>query len=175
MEGIKALAESSAKNAVFLSAPLPDGLRRILGLHRKFAVFLENPTLTFTSHWKKIIPTLSWKTPTLSWKTPTLSLRVPCTEHLHRTCNERVGVFHVRVGIIFFSGRWGSVWGSSRRLQVPYAIPRPGVVRHLRTNVEPGEVLPDPGLPGPELGRRELRHKDGPDHKRWTKNMYVNK
>ena len=35
--------------------------------------------------------------------------------------NERVGVCHEMVWIIFFSGGWGS----SRRLQVPYVIPRP--------------------------------------------------
>ena len=62
--------------------------------------------------------------PTLSWHTPTLSLRVPCTKHPHRTRNERVG-------IIFLSVGWGSVWGSSRRLQVFYVIPGSGVVRHM--------------------------------------------
>ena len=36
-----------------------------------------------------------------------------------------------RVGIIFLSGMLWSVWGSSRRLQVPYVIPRPCVPRHI--------------------------------------------
>ena len=49
---------------------------------------------------------------------------------MHGTRDERVGVCHDRVGIIFFSGMLGSVWGSSRRLQVPYVIPRPGVTHH---------------------------------------------
>ena len=44
---------------------------------------------------------------------------------MHGTRNERVGICYNRVGIIFFSGKSGSVWGSSRRLQVPYVIPRP--------------------------------------------------
>ena len=69
--------------------------------------------------------------PTLSWKTPTLSFRVPCPDHTHRSRNERVGVCHDRVGIIFFSGMWGSVWYSSRRLQVFYVILGSGVVRHM--------------------------------------------
>ena len=55
-----------------------------------------------------------------------------CTEHPHRTHNDRVAVCHDRVGIIFFSGMLGSVWGSSRRLQIPYVIPRPGVPRHIQ-------------------------------------------
>ena len=53
---------------------------------------------------------------------------------VHGTRNEWVGVCHDRVGIIFFSGMWGSVWGSSRRLQVPYVIPRPGVTRHIKSS-----------------------------------------
>ena len=56
---------------------------------------------------------------------------VRCTEHPYRTRNERVGGFHERVGVLFFSWIWGSVWGSPRRLQVPYVIPRPGVPRHI--------------------------------------------
>ena len=35
------------------------------------------------------------------------------------------------------SGGWGSVWGFSRRLQVPYGIPRPGVPRHIYYNPIP--------------------------------------
>ena len=35
--------------------------------------------------------------------------------------------------VLFFSGMWGLVWGSQRRPQVPYVIPRPGVPRHLST------------------------------------------
>ena len=69
--------------------------------------------------------------PTLSWQTLTLSLRVLCWFSVHGTRNERIGVCHDRVGIIFLSWGWGSVWGSSRRLQVPYVIPRPGVPRHI--------------------------------------------
>ena len=49
------------------------------------------------------------------------------------TRNERVGVCHDSVGIIFFSGKWGSLRGSSRRLQVPYVIPRPDVTCHIYT------------------------------------------
>ena len=56
---------------------------------------------------------------------------IPCTEHPHKTSNERAGVFHERVGVLFFSGMWGSVLGSTRRLQVPYVIPRPGVRLHM--------------------------------------------
>ena len=69
--------------------------------------------------------------PTLSWQPPTHSLRVLCGCSVHGTPNERVGVCHDRVGIIFLSGMWGSVWGSSRRLQVSYVIPRPGVPCHI--------------------------------------------
>ena len=32
-----------------------------------------------------------------------------------------------------FSGMLGSVWGSSRRLQIPYVILGPGVPRHMYT------------------------------------------
>ena len=39
---------------------------------------------------------------------------------MHGTRNEKVGICHDRVGIIFFSGGWESERGSSRRLQVPY-------------------------------------------------------
>ena len=53
---------------------------------------------------------------------------------VHRTRKERIGNCHDRVGIIFFRGRLGSVWGSSQRLQVPYLIPRPGVTRHIYKN-----------------------------------------
>ena len=56
--------------------------------------------------------------------TTTLSLRVLCGCSVHGTRNERVGV-------LFFSGMWGSVWFSPRRLQVHYVIPRPGVPRHI--------------------------------------------
>ena len=35
------------------------------------------------------------------------------------------------VGIILLSGGWGSVWGSSRRLQVFYVIPGSGVIVHM--------------------------------------------
>ena len=59
---------------------------------------------------------------TLSWHTPTLSLRVLCGCSVH---------FHDRVGIIFLSGMLGLVWGSSRRLLVPYVIPRPFVPRYI--------------------------------------------
>ena len=76
-------------------------------------------------------PPLKKRTPTLSWQTPTLSLRVLCGCSVHGTRNERVGVCQDRVGIIFFSGMLESVWGSSRRLQVPYVIPRPIVTRHV--------------------------------------------
>ena len=58
-------------------------------------------------------------------------MRVPRTEHHQRTRYEGVGVFHERVGVLFFNGGWGSVWGPPRRLQVPYVIPRPGVPRHM--------------------------------------------
>ena len=105
-----------------------DGLRRVSGLRREPVVSVKNPTLIPTSHWKR------WSRLCRdSWQTLTLSLQVPCTEHPHRTRNERVGVCHDRVGIIFLSGGWGSVWGSSRRLLVPYVIPRPGVPRHFLT------------------------------------------
>ena len=70
--------------------------------------------------------------PDLSWHTPNLSLRVPngCSDH--GTCNGRVGACHDRVGIIFFIGMLGSVWGSSRTETTgPYVIPRPGVPRHI--------------------------------------------
>ena len=69
--------------------------------------------------------------PTLSWQSPTLSLRELCGCSVHGTRNEGVGICHNRVGVIFFSGGWGSVWGSSRRLKVPYVITRPGVTRHM--------------------------------------------
>ena len=59
-------------------------------------------------------------------RTPTLSLRVLCGCSVHGTRNERDGVCHERVGVLFFSGISGSVWGSPRRLQVPYVIPRLG-------------------------------------------------
>ena len=49
----------------------------------------------------------------------------------YRTRNERIEVLHERVGILFFSGTWGSVWGSPRRLQVLYLIPGPGVPRNI--------------------------------------------
>ena len=56
--------------------------------------------------------------------------------NLHRTLNEGVGVCHDRVGNIFFRGGLGSVWGSSRGLQVPYVIPRPGVIpRHIEVEL----------------------------------------
>ena len=44
------------------------------------------------------------------------------------------------VGIIFLSGGWGSVWGSSRRLQVFYLIPGSSVVRHM----DPFQLITDP-------------------------------
>ena len=69
--------------------------------------------------------------PTLSWQTPTLSFRVLCRYSVQGTRNERIVVCHDRVGIIFFSGMLGSVWGSSRRLQVHYVISRPGITYHI--------------------------------------------
>ena len=36
-----------------------------------------------------------------------------------------------RVGVCFFSGMCGSVWGLLRTLRGPYVIPRPGVLRHI--------------------------------------------
>ena len=50
---------------------------------------------------------------------------------MHGTSNERVGVCHDRVGIIFFCGMWGSVWSYPWILQVVNVIPRPGVPRHI--------------------------------------------
>ena len=47
------------------------------------------------------------------------------------TRNERVGVYHKRVWVLFFSGMWVSVWGSPCRLHVPYVIPRLGVPHHM--------------------------------------------
>ena len=55
-------------------------------------------------------------------------LRVPCTEHLQRTRNERVRSLSRHVGVILLSGGWGSMWGSSRGLQVFYVIPGSGVI-----------------------------------------------
>ena len=60
----------------------------------------------------------------MSWQTPTLSLRVLYGCSVHGTRNERVGVCYDRVGIIFLSGMWGSMWvfftettGSLRNLE----------------------------------------------------------
>ena len=47
---------------------------------------------------------------------------------LHGTRNKRVGVYHDRVGIIFLSGGWGSVWGSSRPETTSF-LHNPGVRR----------------------------------------------
>ena len=85
---------------------------------------------------KKIIPTLSWQT-------PTLSLRVLCGCSVHGNRNERVG-------IIFLRGMWGSVWGSSRILQVPYVIPRPGVPRHI---IDPAGFRAPVHQPRPVVGK----------------------
>ena len=87
-----------------LPLSLYDGVRRVAGLHREFLVSVENPTDPY-------IP-LKKRTPTLSKQTPTLSLKVLCKCSVHGTRN-------VRVGVLFCSGMWGSVLGSSRRLQVP--------------------------------------------------------
>ena len=112
-----------------------DGVRRAGS--RDYVGNLEEPHTDPNIPLKKIVLTLSWQT-------PTLSLRVPFREHPHRTRNERVGDCHDRVGIIFLSGGWGSVWGSSRRLQVFYVIPRSGVVRHMH---KPSRTMvPDPVL-----------------------------
>ena len=54
-----------------------------------------------------------------------------CTEHPHITRNDRVRVCNERVGVLLFSGMCGSVWSPSRRLQIAYVIPRPGVIRHI--------------------------------------------
>ena len=56
--------------------------------------------------------------------TPTLSLLVLCGCFVHRTR-------HQRVGVMVCSRMCGSAWGPSRRLHVPYVIPRPGVPRHI--------------------------------------------
>ena len=55
-----------------------DGVGRVSGLHREPVVSVENPTLSPTSHFKKMIPTL------FSWKTPTFvasSVRVFCARN----------------------------------------------------------------------------------------------
>ena len=82
-----------------------DGLRRTPGLRRKLLVSVKNPCTDPRPALKKMIPTLSWQT-------PTISLRVLCGCSVHGTRNEKVAVCHNRVGIIFFCGMWGSVWGS---------------------------------------------------------------
>ena len=113
-----------------------DGVRRVSWLRREPVVSVEN--LTYTD---PHIPLKKW-TPTLSLKTPTLSLGVPCTENPHRSRNERVGVCHKRVGVLFFSGmQWGSLCGSSRRLQDPHVIPRPGVPRHMKKRIAQNQIF----------------------------------
>ena len=42
-----------------------------------------------------------------------------------------VQVFNERVGVLFFSGMCGSVWGLLRRLLGLYIISRPGVPSHI--------------------------------------------
>ena len=73
--------------------------------------------------------------PTLSGQTPIFLLRVLTGCSVHGTRNEGFGVCHDRVGIIFFGGMLGSVWGSSRRLHVPYVNPRPGVPRRILSQI----------------------------------------
>ena len=80
--------------------------------------YVGNRSLREEPHTDPHIP-LKKMIPTRLWQTPTLSLPVPCTKHPHRTRNERVGVCHDRVGIIFFNRMWGSVWGSSGSLRNP--------------------------------------------------------
>ena len=94
-------------------------------------VYVGNLSLREEPHTDPHLP-LKMMIPTLSWKT----LRVLCGCSVHGTRNERVG-------IIFFSGMFWSVWGSPRRLQVPYVIPRPGVTRHMLSRL--GLKLPQFG------------------------------
>ena len=77
-------------------------------------IWYENPTLIPTSHWER--------GPRASRGRLRHSRRVASSVHGIR--NERVGVFHERVAeSSFFSGMRGSVWGSQRKLQVPYLNP----------------------------------------------------
>ena len=93
-----------------------DGVRQVSGLRKEPVVSVENPTLIPTSHWKR--------GPRPSRRRLRPSRCEFCTGVL---CTE----LHERVGVLYFSGMWGLVWGSPRRLQVPYVIPRPDVPRHI--------------------------------------------
>ena len=112
-------------NASFSNAY--DGVRRVSGLRRKPAVSVVDPTHTYPH-----IPQKN-RTPALSLQTPRANPLVAflCTEHPHITRNDRVRVCNERVGVLLLSGMFGSVWSPSRRLQIAYVIPRPGVIRHI--------------------------------------------
>ena len=95
-----------------------DGVHRVSGLRREPVVSVKNITLIPTSHWKR------WSQPCHGRLRPScckFCAGVLCTELAKRGW----------VGIIILSGMLGSMWGSSRRLQVPYIIPRPGITGHM--------------------------------------------
>ena len=90
--------------------------------------YVENLYYPWESHTEPQIP-LKKMIPTHSWPTPTLSLRVPCTEHSHRTHNERLGVCHkrdhlfqwdVEISVGFFADCRFTTW--SRDLKITRRI-----------------------------------------------------
>ena len=109
-----------------MSSDTNELLRWTLGLRRKLVVPVKNPTRILIP--RRMTPTCRDKLRPPRCEFFAGVLRVPCTEHLQRTRNERVRSLSRHVGVILLSGGWGSMWGSSRGLQVFYVIPGSGVI-----------------------------------------------
>ena len=85
-------------------------------------------------HTQKQNPNMSWQTRSsrcgFRAQTPTISLRVLCG-FLCTELATRGSSLSRHVGVLFLSVGWGSVRGSSRRLQVFYVIPGSRVIVHI--------------------------------------------
>ena len=113
--------------------PTYELLRGALGLRRKLAVFVKNPTPIPIPH--------SETEPQHVVTDSTLSLRAQKTAQnsqrerrsLSTELATRGSSLSRHVGVLFLRVGWGSVWGSSRRLQVFYVIPGSRVIVHMYT------------------------------------------